>query len=131
MEKLKQLHLVNPLIVSWLHSYLTKRQQNVVVNGASSHSTHVISGVPQVSVLGPLLFLIYIDDISSLALSESSKLSLYAHDMLLYKTISSTADYADLEQDIDLIYSWPTANFKVSKCKCMLVSRRRNTHLLI
>ena len=116
--------------MSWLHSYLTKRQQSVVVNGASSHSTHVISGVPQGSVLGPLLFLIYIDDITALALSESSKLSLYADDMLLYKTISSTADYAELQQDIDLIYGWSTANlmtFNVSKCKCMLVSRRRNT----
>ena len=102
----------------------------VVINGASSHSTHVISGVPQGSVLGPLLFLIYIDDITTLALSESSKLSLYADDMLLYKTISSTADYAELQQDIDLIYGWSTANlmtFNVSKCKCMLVSRRRNT----
>ena len=129
MEKLKQLNL-HPLIVNWLRSYLTKRQQSVVVNGTSSHPTHVISGVPQGSVLGPLLFLIYIDDISTLALSESSKLSLYADDMLLYKTISSTADYAELQQDIDLIYSWSTANlmtFNVSKCKCMLVSRRRNT----
>ena len=55
---------------------------------------------------------------------------LYADDMLLYKTISSTADYAELQQDIDLIYGWSTANlmtFNVSKCKCMLVSRRRNT----
>ena len=46
------------------------------------------------------------------------------------KTISSTADYAELQQDIDLIYSWSAANlmtFNVSKCKCMLVSRRRNT----
>ena len=90
----------------------------------------MISRVPQGSVLGPLLFFIYIDDITTLALSESSKLSLYADDMLLYKTISSTADYAELQQDIDLIYGWSTANlmtFNVSKCKCMLVSQRRNT----
>ena len=80
MEKPKLLHL-HPLIVSWLHSYLVNRQQSVV-NGTSSHSTHVISGVPHGSVLGPLLFLMYIDDICTLALSESSKLSLYADDML-------------------------------------------------
>ena len=52
MEKLKQLHL-HPLIVKWLRSYLTKRQQSVVVNGTSSHLTHLISGVPQGSVLRP------------------------------------------------------------------------------
>ena len=68
---------------------------------------------------------IYIDDTSTLAFSESSKLSLYVDDMLLYKTISSTAGYAELQQDIDMIYSWMT--FNVSKCKCMLLSRRRNT----
>ena len=74
--------------------------------------------------------MIYIDDISRLALSESSKLSLYADDMPLYKTISSTADYAELQHEIDLIYSWYAANLmtcNVSKCKWMLVSRRRNT----
>ena len=74
--------------------------------------------------------MIYIDDISRLALSGSSKLSLYADDMPLYKTISSTADYAELQQEIYLIYSWSAANlmtFNVSKCKWMFVSRRRNT----
>jgi len=69
--------------------------------------------------------MIYIDDISRLALSGSSKLSLYADDMPLYKTISSTADYAELQQEIYLIYSWSAANlmtFNVSKCKWMFVS---------
>ena len=110
-------------------SYLAMRQQSVVVNGTSSHSIPVKSEVPQGSVLGPLLFLIYIDCNSTLQLSEGSNHSLYADDMLLYKTISSAADYVELQQDIDEIYGWSTANlmtFNSSKCKCMFVSRKRN-----
>ena len=75
----------------------------MIINGETSQ---VISGVPQGSVLGPLLFLIYIDDITSLQLSEGTKLSLYADDMLLYKTISSDTDYVELQQDIDTIHQW-------------------------
>ena len=131
MERLSQLNL-HPLILRWIHSYLRSREQYVVVNGAASQSIPVISGVPQGSVLGPLLFLVYIDSISLLQLSEGSKLSLYADDMLLYKTISSDADhYISLQQGIDLIHGWSTANlmtFNVSKYKCMVISRKRNVN---
>ena len=65
------------------------------MNGETSDPVKVISGVPQGSVLGPLLFLIYIDDITSLQLSEGTKVSLYADDMLLYKPISSDNDYVE------------------------------------
>ena len=130
MEKLKQLNL-QPSILTWLCSYLAMHQQSVVVNGTSSHSIPVISGVPQRSVLGPLLFLIYIYSISNLQHSEGSNLSLYANDMLLYKTISLAADYVELQQDINQIYGWSATNsmtFSSSKCKCMLVSRKRNAN---
>ncbi len=102
-KTLKQLNL-QPTILTWLCSYLAVRQQSVVVNGTLSHSIPVISGVPQGSVLGPLLFLIDIDSTSTLQLSVGSKLSLYADDMLLYIVISSAADYAELQLDIDRIY---------------------------
>ena len=130
LKRLEQLHL-HPLILRWIHSYLSHREQSVVVNGTSSNPTHVISGVPQGSILGPLLFLIYVDSISSLNLSEGTKLALYADDMLLHRTIYSTADYAELQKDIDNIYQWSVANhlsFNVSKCKSMVITRKRNSN---
>ena len=130
MERLNQLQL-DPYLIQWLGSYLTERQQSVVVNGTSSRTIPVVSGVPQGSVLGPLLFLIYIDTIPSLRLSVGTKLSLYADDILLYSVISSPEDYISLQHDIDQIYAWSVDNlmtFNAAKCKCMLISRRRNDH---
>ena len=129
MDKLSQLEF-HPLILKWIHSYLRNREQHVVVNGVAYSSIPVISGVPHGSVLGPLLFLIYIDGISLLKFSDDSKLSLYADDMFLYKVISSNADYIHLQHDIDKIQNWSSDNlmsFNVSKCKCMLISRKPHT----
>ena len=104
------------------------KENNVVVGGASSPDSPVLSGVPQGSVLGPLLFLIYIDDVSSLQLSENSVLNLYADDMLLYKQIKCSEDYQQLQMDIDKISSWVDHNiyFITAKCKTMLLSRKQN-----
>ena len=73
--------------LSWITSYLTNWKQHVVVGGESSLDTPVLSGVPQGSVLGPLLFLVYIDDVSDI--SDRSTLNIFADDMLLYKPVKS------------------------------------------
>ena len=128
LGKLELLNLPS-FILSWLDSYLTKRLQRVVVNGVESESITVVSGVPQGSVLGPLLFLIYIDSISLIQLSQNSKLVLYADDILLYKTILTARDYTCLQKDINHIYFWSSSNgmsFNITKCKQMLLSCKRN-----
>ena len=127
LVKLKQLNL-NPTLIRWICSYLMGRKQKVVVEGETSEPIHVVSGVPQGSVLGPLLFIIYIDSINDSVLSVNSKTSQYADDMLLTKPVRTTADYADLQTDIDSLNRWVTENhltFNYSKCKYMLISRKR------
>ena len=121
---------IHPLLMSWLCSYLSGRKQHVVVNGECSRSVQVISGVPQGSVLGPLLFLIYIDTINLLQLSEGTKISLYADDnILIYKPISTDPCYEELQEDVNSIFQWSVDNlmsFNIAKCKCMLLTHKKN-----
>ena len=76
--------------------FLTGGSQKVVLNNTCSESTSVLSGVPQGSVLGLLLFLLFINDLPDVV---SSQLKLYADDALLYRTISSEDDVQALQQD--------------------------------
>ncbi len=130
LDKLQQLN-VSPFILRWICSYLTTRQQKVVIEGEETETTPVISGVPQGSVLGPLLFLIYIDDVARVPLSEGTSLVLYADDMLLYRRIDSTEDFTVLQRDINTVNNWVKENyltFNSTKCKFMLISRKRQHH---
>ena len=127
LEKLIKLHL-SPHLVSWIANYLYGRSQNVVVGGEASSLVPVLSGVPQGSVLGPLLFTIYINDITLCSKSAGSVDSLYADDLLLYKPISSSCDLEELQRDILEIERWSAVNylkFNSSKCKSMIISRKK------
>ncbi len=75
LGKLQELGL-NAYIVNWISDYLTNRTQSVVLNGVSSTTLPVLSGVPQGSILGPLLFLMYLNDINDTTISSGSKLVL-------------------------------------------------------
>ena len=79
---------LNPVILTWVKDYLANHSQYVVVNGASSQLSAIVSGVPQGSVLGPLLFIIYINYLMEQELMAGSVLHVYADDILLYRTIT-------------------------------------------
>ena len=102
MEKLQQTGL-NINILAWVGNYLTARKQMVVVNGSSSSDSHVLSGVPQGSILGPLLFLIYIDNLTYLPTSNGSHSVLYADDLLLFHPLKGREDFQLLQDDISII----------------------------
>ena len=91
----------------WIYSFLTQRKQNVIVNGTKSKSSNVISGVPKGTVLGPLLFLIYIADIGE---HVKSKIKVYVDDTKLKKAIKTEHDVEGLQEDLEVLYSWAGDN---------------------
>ena len=80
----------------WIQSFLSNHSQRVILENSQSSLIHVTSGVPQGTVLGPLLFLVYINDLPD-SISHST-LRLFADDCLLYETIQSYQDTIDLQQ---------------------------------
>ena len=102
--KLEHLGIRNSLL-NWIRSFLIGRNQRVVIEGKESSPTKVLSGVPQGTVLGPLFFLVYINDISK-GLSEGTKLKLFADDSLLYRIIKNPSDSAILQKDLDTLQIW-------------------------
>ena len=114
-------------ILKWLTHYLSKRTQYVCVNGSSSNILPASPGVPQGSILGPLLFIVYINDITTVPLSDGSML-LYADDSLLYRPIHAIDDYDHLQQDINELCTWTNNNllqYNSTKCKYMIISKRK------
>ena len=80
-------------LYSWIDNWLTKRKQRVIIDGDSSADGDVISGVPQGTMLGPMMFLLYINDIND---TISSSIRLFANDCVMNKSIDSPTDDANI-----------------------------------
>ena len=103
-------------ILLWIKSFLTCRSQYVVLEGKNKYSKQVLSGVPKGTVLAPLLFLLYINDVPACV---NSKVKLYADDVLLYSYIHSESDCIALQQDLDKLTEWAHTwlmEFNIKKC---------------
>lgn len=123
--KLSSLKL-DSLTLTWLRNFLTNRQQFTIANNHSSSLCYVSSGVPQGSVLGPLLFLIYINDLPD---NLSSCMRIFADDSIIYRPIRNNSDHLTLQKDLEHIIEWCKTwqmTLNVSKCKLITFSRKRD-----
>ena len=114
-------------LLGWICSFLTTRSQRVVVNGQFSEWLSVGSGVPQGSILGPLLFVLYVDDIRSVV--QTSSLKLFADDVCLYTQVSSYDDCLKLQSDLSRICSWSIKwqlKLNPQKCDALNISNKRS-----
>ena len=110
-------------ILMWLEAWLTGRQQRVVLNGKFSDWLSVLSGIPQGSVLGPLLFLVFINDLDDAAIIIDL-ISKFADDTKLCKAVQSEEDRAALQHVLDNLTGWAEStgmSFNVTKCKVLHV----------
>ena len=121
LHKLEAYGVRGPLL-SWMTAFLCNRSMRVVVDGESSSETKVLSGVPQGTVLGPLLFLVHINDLPDCV---SSRVRLFADDCLLYRQIRTTQDQEDLQKDLKNLETWAEnwgMRFNAKKCYILSIA---------
>ena len=126
LNKLSQIGIGGSLL-NWFHSYLVGRYSKVVLNGHHSDIFPATSGVPQGSHLGPILFNIFINDITTCF--KHSNFYLFADDVKIMKPVATKLDSALLQADLDRMADWCRLNrmsLNVSKCHCMQFSRKKN-----
>jgi len=114
-------------LLSWFTSYLSDRRQRVLIEGQSSPWLPVLSGVPQGSILGPALFLLYINDMPNV-LNSDTEMALYADDSKCFRQIRSVSDCMKLQSDLDSLFRWSTVwkmTFSAPKCTVVSVTRKR------
>ena len=110
---------VHGSVHAWINSFLSQRKQRVVVNGACSQWNDVTSGIPQGSVLGPTLFIIYINDLPE---TVESMVHIFADDTKIYRKIATENDCVKLKKDLDILQEWSSKwllSFNAKKCKVM------------
>ena len=122
LYKLKKFGITGCLL-TWIESFLKNRKQRVVLNKTESSWKPVISGVPQGSVLGPVLFFIYINDLPD---HVKSSCKIFADDTKVYSKVDSLVETNELQKDLDNLVCWSKTwllSFNAAKCKVMHIGR--------
>ena len=115
-------------LIKWIEAFLCSRTQRVRINGAFSEKKPVLSGIPQGSVLGPLLFIIFINDLPGVC-EELSRIFLFADDSKLYKHITTEGDYLSLKQSCQNMFNWSEQwlmRLNTAKCKVLTITKNSN-----
>ena len=113
-------------LLNWFQAFLTCRRQRVVINGQTSSWLDVRSGVPQGSVLGPLLFILYINDLHHSV--TDSTLKVFADDVTIYKVVTDASDCHVLQEDLTRIFCWTVAwqvRLNPGKCEALNITNKR------
>ena len=121
-----QVHGVCGKTLGWIESFLAGRRQSVVLDGECSNELPVSSGVPQGSVLGPILFLLYINDLPD---NLQSQVRLFADDAAVYLVLQGKNDSDRLQRDLDYLQEWEVkwdTKFNPFKCQIIHITRSRN-----
>ena len=118
-------------VLNWIEGFLSDRRQLVLCGGVKSEYTAVTSGVPQGTVLGPLLFLLHINDLPSIV-DPGTVVRLFADDALIYRVINSIQDQVTLQRDLKALEKWASTwgmVFNASKCHMMHICRSKTQTL--
>lgn len=110
----------------WFKSYITNRTQKVVLNGYESNFVPISSGVPQGSILGPLLFILFINDVSKCF--RFCDILLYADDLKIFHTVENSDDHDKFQSDLDRFTEYCAINklsLSVSKCKTITFTKKK------
>ena len=110
-------------VLCWIADFLSDRKMRIMVRGEYSEWVDVISGVPQGSVLGPILFLIYLNDIPE---TVNCSIKMFADDTKLFRTVKTIDDCNILQNDLNTLSQWTNdwlLSFNVDKCKVMHIGK--------
>ena len=128
LEKLKQQYKIDGSLLRFFKCYLEDRQQRVVIGNKISNSIGVTSGVPQGSILGPTLFILFLNDITN-NLSYGTDIAMYADDTKIWRRMGSQDDHWILQRDINCLLNWAHVNkmkFHPSKSHVLTISNSNN-----